>query len=154
MAVLLMGCETPLPPGAERGPDGTMAYDVLVEASAPGARIEANGESVGNTPVHIKIFGDRDGTFHDFGSYNYVVRAFPLATNQYQQTRVFMTGRMMTPEDRVPQKIYFDMNLPQPVYPYPVYGPTPYYYYDGPPYYYEPGVRFYFGPRYYYHRRW
>ena len=48
-AVLLAGCQT-IPPGAERGPHGTMAYDVLIEASPPGARIEANGQVVGNTP--------------------------------------------------------------------------------------------------------
>ena len=63
---LLAGCET-IPPGVERGPHGTIAYDVLVEVSAPGARIEANGQDVGNTPLHLKIFGDSDGTFHDFG---------------------------------------------------------------------------------------
>src|SRR5438093_4765025 len=121
---LLAGCET-IPPGAERGPHGTIAYDVLVEASGPGARIEANGESVGSTPVHVKIFGDTDGTFHDFGSYYYIVRAFPLATNQFTQTRVFRTGRGFTPEDQIPKHIYFDMNqmVPPsgPVYLYPDY---------------------------------
>src|SRR5258706_8046413 len=101
-AVLLAGCATPIPPGAERGPHGTIAYDVLVEASAPGARIEANGQDVGNTPAHLKIFGDPDGTFHDFGSYFYVVRVLPLTTNQFAQTRVFQTGHMLSPEDRIP----------------------------------------------------
>jgi hypothetical protein len=157
---LLAGCGTPIPPGAERGPDGTMAYDVLVEASPPGARIEANGQNLGNTPVHLKIFGDPDGTFHDFGSYYYVVQAFPLATNQFVQTRWFRTGHMLTPEDRIPQRIYFDMNQPPPPYaPYgaPVYGyPPPVYYgppvyYYGPPYYFGPEFRFYVGPRF--HRR-
>jgi len=85
-SVFLAGCAT-IPPGAERGPNGTMAYDVLIEASAPGARIEANGQDVGNTPVHLKIFGDPDGTFHDFGSPYYVIRALPLSTNQFEQTR-------------------------------------------------------------------
>lgn len=168
------GCAT-LPPGAEPGPHGTMAYDVLVESSPPGARIEANGEPVGEAPVHIKIFGDTDGTFHDFGSYYYVVRAFPLTTNQFPQVRAFRTGRDFSPEDRIPNKIYFDMNQPAPAYP-PLEGPTAYpgYYgppvYYGPPYYYGPGyygpygpsVRFYFGPGrpgWYgrpggYHRRW
>src|SRR5712672_3081586 len=93
---LVTGCQT-IPPGAERGPDGTMAYNVLVESSEPGVRIEANGEYVGNTPVTLKIFGDPDGTFHDFGSYYYVVRAFPLVTNQFVQTRAFRTGRGFTP---------------------------------------------------------
>src|SRR5712671_5328964 len=83
VAAFLTGCET-IPPGAERGPHGTMAYDVLVEANEPGVRIEANGEYIGNTPVHLKIFGDPDGTFHDFGSYFYIVRALPLTTNQFE----------------------------------------------------------------------
>lgn len=158
---LLAGCGTPIPPGAERGPDGTMAYDVLVEASPPGARIEANGEIVGEAPLHIKIFGDPDGTFHDFGSYYYEVRALPIATNQYPQVRLFRTGHLLTPEDHVPRRIYFDLNQPPqtyapygaPVYGYPppaYYGPPPYYY--GPPYFYGPEFRFYVGPRY--RRRW
>src|SRR6266446_9355004 len=82
---LLTGCET-IPPGAERGPDHTMAYNVQVEASEPGVKIEANGQFVGNTPCTLKIFGDPDGTFHDFGGYYYVVQALPVKTNQYVQT--------------------------------------------------------------------
>ncbi len=149
-AAFLTGCET-LPPGVERGPQGTIAYDVLIEASPPGAHIEANGQIVGDAPLHLKIFGDKDGTFHDFGSYYYVIRALPLATNQYVQTRVFRTGRWFTPEDVIPDRIYFDMNQPYPpavpgvpVYPgYPY--PPPYYYY-GPPVYYGPRVGIYYGP--------
>lgn len=162
-AGLMVGC-TSLPPGAERGPDGTMAYTVAVDATPPGAKIEVNGETIGNTPLQIKIFGDRDGTFHDFGSEFYVVRALPLSTNQFLQTRYFGTGHMFGPESRIPDHIHFDMDQKTPTYPptvdpdrvygYPVYGPPPYYYY-GPPYYYGPGVHFYFGPRYFpHHRRW
>src|SRR5438046_3072736 len=110
-ALLLAGCQS-LPPGAERGPDGTMAYYVSVEASEPGARIEANGEDLGMTPLRLKIWGDADGTFHDFGSEYYVVRGVPIVTNQYPQTRVFGTGHMFGPEDRIPERIYFDMNHP------------------------------------------
>jgi hypothetical protein len=158
-AGLFAGCETVPPPGTERGPHGTITYDVLVEASAPGARIEANGEPLGNTPLHLKVFGDKDGTFHDFGSEYYVIRALPLATNQFAQTRWFGTGRWFGPEDHIPQSIYFDMNQNSPVYPpggppvygYPGYGPPAYYY--GPPYY-GPSFRFYFGPPAYRHRRW
>lgn len=163
-AGLLTGCQT-LPPGAEPGPHGTMAYVVAIEASEPGARIEANGEVIGNTPINLKIFGDTDGTFHDFGSYVYVIRALPLATNQFVQTRVFRTGRGFTPEDHIPKNIHFEMNQQSPAYPppgepgYPYYGPPPYYYgppvyYYGSPYYYGPGpsFRFYFGPGH--PRRW
>ena len=145
---LLAGCET-VPPGAERGPHGTIAYDVLIEATEPGARIEINNESIANTPLHVKVYGDKDGTFHDFGSYFYVVRAWPLVTNQFVQTRFFATGRGFGPEDKIPQRIYFDMNHSAPVYgPFgvPPYGP-PYPYYYGPyPYYYGPSYRFYYGP--------
>lgn len=153
--LFLAGCATPLPPGAERGPDGTMAYDVLLEASEPGARIEANGEIVGNTPLHLKIYGDPDGTFHDFGSDFYLIRALPMTTNQFAQTRLFGTGRWFGPEDAIPKQIHFDMNQPPPpqppVYVYPgYYGPPyyyPYYYYP----YYGPSVGFYFGGSSYYH---
>ncbi len=153
-AVGLAGCDT-VPPGVERGPDGTMAYDVLVEASEPGAQIEANGQILGNAPVRLKIFGDTDGTFHDFGSFYYVVRALPVSTNQFVQTRVFRTGHLFSPEDHIPQRIYFDMNRPPPAYApsgYPEYPAPPPYYYAPPPYYYGPEFQFYYGPRY--HRRW
>ena len=153
---LLSGCES-TPPGVERGPHGTIAYDVLINSTPPGAKIEANGQVIGDAPIHLKIFGDKDGTFHDFGSYYYIVRALPVATNQYVQTRVFRTGRLFTPEDHIPQRIDFDMNqpnpypagVPAPSYAYPAYPPPAYYY--GPPVYYGPGVQFYFGPRYH---RW
>ena len=154
-AMVLTGCET-IPPDAERGPNGTMAYDVLIEASPPGARIEAIGESLGNTPVHLKIYGDPDGTFHDFGSYYYEIKAFPLGTNQFPQTKVYMTGHALTPEDRIPQHVYFDMTRPAPPAPtvYYPYGPPPVYY--GPPAYYGPEFRVYVGPGYYHrhYRRW
>ena len=154
-AFLVAGCET-LPPGAERGPDGTMAYEVPVDASPPGARVEVNGEYVGNTPLRLKIFGDRDGTFHDFGSYYYVIRALPLETNQYAQVRVYRTGHLLTPQDHIPPQINFDMNQPSQAYPPPggvyYYPPGPPAYYYPPPYYYGPEFRFYYGPRF--HRRW
>src|SRR5262249_1091049 len=97
----------------------------------------------------------KDGTFHDFGSYYYVVRALPLTTNQFVQTRVFQTGHLFSPEDHIPDRIYFDMNQPTPppgvpVVGYPAYGPPAYYY---PPAYYGPRVHFYCGPGYY-HRHW
>jgi hypothetical protein len=149
LAGLLTGCQT-VPPGVERGPHGTVAYDILVEASEPGARIESNGEYVGNTPVHLKVFGDRDGTFHDFGNYDYVIQASPLATNQFAQVRAYGTGRGWTHADPIPQRVYFDMNQKPPPQPPavaggPRYYPYPYPYYYGPyPYYYGP---YWWGPR-------
>jgi len=146
-ALLFAGCATELPPGAERGPHNTMAYDVLVETSPAGARIEANGEIVGQSPVHVKIFGDPDGTFHDFGSEYFEIRALPEGKDQYVQTRLFQTGHMLSPQDRIPKRIYFNMSQPPPKY-VPVYVTPPPTYYD-PFYYYGPSIRFYGGPRYY-----
>jgi len=153
VVIVFSGCET-TPPGVERGPHGTIPYDVLIEASPPGARIEANGEVLGPTPLHLKIYGDKDGTFHDFGSDYYVIRALSMTTNQYPQVRMFGTGRWFGPEDRIPQQIYFDMNQPPPQYAPgpPVYAYPPPYDYPPPPYfYYGPSLRFYYGRPYYYH---
>ena len=149
--LLAAGCET-FPPGAVRGPDGTMEFNVLVDASAPGAKIEVNGDLVGETPLNLKIYGNPNGTFHDFGSYYYIIRAYPEATNQFQQIKVFWTGRDGTRQDMIPQHIYFDMNQYE-----PVKLPTepPRVYYDYPPYYgpyaypypyWGPGFRVYVGP--------
>ena len=95
----------------ERGPDGTFVRMVQVETSDPGARIEADGEMVGIAPTAIKVFADEDGTFHNFGSYEYTVRAFPVRPGQFVQTKVFRTGGWFQPEDRVPSRIYFDLSL-------------------------------------------
>ena len=148
-AGLFAGCAT-YPPGAERGPNGTMAYYVPVEASEPGVRIEVNGQDVGTAPLKLKIWGDPDGTFHDFGSYYYVVRALPSATNQFTQTMAYNTGRAWGVEDRIPSQIYFDMSKPPSERP-PAYTGGPYPYPYPYPYYYGPRV--YIGPGYY-HRRW
>lgn len=158
---LVAGCES-VPPGVEQGPHGTIAYQVSITASEPDVRIEANGQDIGVAPVKLKIFGDKDGTFHDFGSYYYIIRAIPNNTNSFEQVRYFRTGKMFTPEDHVPREIYFDMskrppeNAPGGVYgspnPPPYYGPYPYPYpYPGPYYY---GPRIYIGPyggHYYHH---
>ena len=153
VAWLAAGCAS-FPPGAERGPHGTMAFDVLVDASLPGARIEANGNAAGQTPVHVKIFGNPDGTFHNFGSYYYIIRAFPVATNQFEQMKVFWTGRDGTRRDNIPQHVYFDMNQYEPVQ-VPADPPRVNYYYPPPypyPYpYYGPAFRVYVGPGPYWH---
>jgi hypothetical protein len=111
-AGLVGGCATGSSRKAERGPDGTIAYKVQVESSTPGARVEVNEDYIGRTPLTLTIFGDKDGTFHNFGSKDYIIRAFPVATNQFLQTKVFRTGGWFSEEDRVPSRIYFDMEQP------------------------------------------
>jgi len=146
------GCQTPIPPGAEVGPDRTIAYDMLVEASEPGTVIEANGEYMGKAPIHLKIFGNIKGTFHDFGSDFFVVRALPATTNHFTQTRAFRTDR-----DGIPKAIYFDMKQPPPPEPppgRPYYGPH-FYFYGPAPYFYGPSFRFQVPPPFpFYHRHW
>ena len=109
VAMGLNGCATNTAQNAERGLGGTIAYKVELESSTPGARIEVNEDYIGKTPLTLTIFGDKDGTFHNFGSKDYVIRAFPVSTNQYPQTKVFRTGGWFSEEDRIPKRIYFDM---------------------------------------------
>lgn len=106
----LVGCvNTPIDPNAERGPQGTILYEVKVEASDPGTKIEANGDYVGEAPCTLKIYGDPDGTFHNFGRYDYTIRAFPANSALHEKVKTFRTGGWFTPEDLIPKRIYFDM---------------------------------------------
>lgn len=105
----MCGCATDGTPKVERGPGGTIAYRVQVESSEPGVRSEANEEFVGTTPLTLTIFGDRDGTFHNFGSSDFTIRALAGKSGQFTQTKVFRTGGWFSQEDRVPKRIFFDM---------------------------------------------
>ena len=107
VTAVAVGCASD-PPGAEVGLHNTIAYQVPIEASEPGTKIEVNYKPVGIAPVTVKIFGDRDGTFHNFGSDEYTVRAYPPHPDQFPQTKIFKTGAMGVKDDKVPQKIYFD----------------------------------------------
>lgn len=108
----IVGCATPSGTGGkpEKGPQGTIAYQVRIESSEPGARIEVNDEDVGKTPTDVRVWGDADGTFHNFGSSDFVIRVFPVREGQSVQTKVFRTGGWFSQEDRVPQKLYFDLD--------------------------------------------
>lgn len=110
---LLVGCASIDYQGSqiEKGPQGTIAYQVTIEANEPDVRIEANNDFVGVAPVTIKIFGDRDGTFHNFGSQDYIIRALSKDPKKQPQMKVFRTGGWFSQEDQIPKRIYFDMNL-------------------------------------------
>ena len=110
--ILATGCASSPTGKPERGPDGTIAYQVLVESSTPGARIEVNEDYIGKTPLTLTIFGDKDGTFHNFGSKDYIIRAFPVTISQFPQTKVFRTGGWFSEEDRIPSRLYFDLEQP------------------------------------------
>ena len=108
--VLFSGCASTGARG-EKGPDGTIAYQVEIETSEPGSRIEVNGDYVGKAPVTVKVFGDKDGTFHNFGSQEFVIKAFPVKPGQKVQTKVFNTGRWFGTEDKIPKRLFFDFNV-------------------------------------------
>lgn len=109
LAMFVPGCASDSTGKPERGPDGTIAYKVTVESAPPGARIEVNDDYVGQTPLTLTIFGDKDGTFHNFGSKDYIIRALPISTNHFLQTKVFRTGGWFSDEDQVPKRIFFDL---------------------------------------------
>ena len=94
----------------EHGPNGTIAYYVKIESSDPGARVEVNNDYVGTAPMTLKIFGDKDGTFHNFGSRDYVIQVFPVKEGQHTQTKMFYTGGWWSKEDKIPSRLYFDLN--------------------------------------------
>jgi hypothetical protein len=74
-------------------------------------KIEANGDYIGTAPTTLKIFGDKDGTFHSFGSRDYVVRAIPSRPGELPQEKVFHTGSWFSQEDIVPKRIFFQMEV-------------------------------------------
>ena len=111
LALMGVGCSTTdTGAGVEKGRDGTIAYYVEIESSSPGARIEADKDYIGKTPVTWKVFGDKDGTFHNFGSYELVVKAYPTKEGERIQTKVFHTGGWFQDEDLIPGKLFFDMS--------------------------------------------
>ena len=110
LALIATGCVTDSSSRPERGPQGTVAYYVKVESSDPGARVEVNDDVVGRTPIEIRVWGDSDGTFHNFGSSDFIVKVFPVKETQQIQTKVFRTGGWFSQEDRIPKNLYFDFD--------------------------------------------
>jgi hypothetical protein len=110
VVVYLGGCGTPDAPNTEKGPQNTIAYNVPIESNLPGTKIEVNYTVIGTAPVTVKIFGDRDGTFHNFGNDEYTVRAYPPDTNYYPQTKIFKTGAFSIKDDQIPRKIAFNFD--------------------------------------------
>jgi hypothetical protein len=109
-ALIMAGCATSDQPGVEKGLHGTIAYIISIEASEPGTKIEVNHQMVGTAPLTVKVFGDKDGTFHNFGSDEYVIRGYPPRPELYPQTKIFKTGAFSIKDDKIPQKVFFDFS--------------------------------------------
>jgi hypothetical protein len=104
------GCSTSNQAGVEKGLHGTIAYAISIESSEAGTKIEVNHQMVGIAPLTVKVFGDKDGTFHNFGSDEFVVRGYPPRQELYPQTKIFKTGAFGIKDDKIPQKVFFDFS--------------------------------------------
>lgn len=116
VVALLSACSSNNPAtgtAIERGRYGTVAYELRIESDEPGVRIETNKAFAGSTPFALKIFGDRDGTFHNFGEPNYIIQAIPDKPGQHLQTKIFHNGEAFVGDDKIPKRIYFDMVHPE-----------------------------------------
>ena len=108
-AAALVGCST-TKPKAEQENKELAGFYLRVESSEPGATVETNSVYAGKTPLVLKILGDKDGTFHDFGTPQYVVHVLPVNANYFPQTQVFNAGTKTSPGSRIPTLLFFDMS--------------------------------------------
>jgi PEGA domain len=100
----LMGCVSTYQPP-------TPVYKtVQIISDPPGARIEINGNYIGDAPLSTKI---RKDTEYDRFYSSTVIRAYPKGDG-YVQTKNFSPGSLEGLN--LPDRIFFDTNL-HPVYP-------------------------------------
>jgi PEGA domain-containing protein len=96
---LLLGCASPYqPPQA-------VYKTVQILSDPPGARIEINGNYVGDAPLTVKVKADTE--YNRFYS-NTLIRAYPKE-NGYVQTKYFAPGTSEGLD--LPDRIFFDTNL-------------------------------------------
>jgi len=90
---------------------GPTSQSVQIISSPPGARIEVNGNYVGDAPGTIEIPSFGDGRFRE----RTIIRAIPTRDGDYTQTKVFFGyaafDNPYLVSDRIPQRIFFDMRL-------------------------------------------
>lgn len=94
-----MSCSSP-------GLTGRSIQRVQILSDPPGARIEINGDYIGDAPLTVNIPTYR-GRFREITK----IRALPRRPGQYTQSKVFSGGFTMIPNDAVPSRIFFDMSL-------------------------------------------
>jgi hypothetical protein len=83
----------------------TKQVQILSEPS--GARIEINGDYVGDAPLMVTIPCSPDGRFMETTR----IRALPILDGQYTQAKIFSGGHRILKNDTVPSRIFFDMRL-------------------------------------------
>jgi hypothetical protein len=103
---LLVGCASTPQPSAS----APVYKSVQIISEPAGARIEINGNYIGNAPLFTKI--RKDDQYERFYS-STVIRAYPKGDG-YLQTKNFAPGTLEGLD--LPDRIFFDTNL-HPVYP-------------------------------------
>ncbi len=88
------------------GITGRSTKQVQILSEPPGARIEINGDYVGDAPLTVTI-----PTFRGRFTETTKIRALPTKPGQYTQLKFFNGGYTMIPNDAVPSRIFFDMRL-------------------------------------------
>ena len=87
----------------------TITYTTKVISEPHGARIELDGDYIGDTPLEIQWDGwSMNGLF----TRDHEVKALPIYEGQYVQRKFFRGGLLFRgSRDPVPKTIFFDMNL-------------------------------------------
>lgn len=100
LTAALSGCS------ADSGlPQKARAHEVPVVSEPPGARIEMNGEYIGDTPLTIRMLGINGRVAED-----YILRALPVESGSWTQAAAYVHSK--TGESSpVPSRIAFDMRL-------------------------------------------
>ena len=77
-----------------------------MDSSPQGAVIEADKDYVGKTPCSVRVWGDKDGTFHHYRTrYVELTASLPGAV---PQTKRFQTGAAFSPKDTIPKHVFFE----------------------------------------------
>ncbi len=96
---LFAGCQTTQQPNY-------VVTEIISEP--PGAKIEVNGNYIGNAPVKTKIRTHRDGVV----LHRTVIRAIPTESGHFVQKKVFHAPRFpFDNRDQAPHRVFFDMTL-------------------------------------------
>jgi hypothetical protein len=82
-------------------------YTTKVISDPPGARIELDGDYIGDAPLEIRWEGwSANRVFYK----DHTLRALPIHEGQYVQSKFFRNG-VFEPRDQIPKTILFVMNL-------------------------------------------
>jgi hypothetical protein len=87
-------------------PPQPIKHTIEIVSAPPGAHIEVNENYVGDAPCTIEVQAKEDGTFFE----KTLIRALPAQTG-YTQTKFFYSFVTPLGPNKVPNKLFFQMNL-------------------------------------------